>query len=138
MPRSAKRAVELESGVVESQFDDREIGGRGLQELRESRALQVEFGLLQIVKGAAEVHQHEIGFMAHDGVQRAAIALGGFQNGHGFGENLGATGLGQRPPGGSAETQHLVEHAPAFRGQGNGGQFGGVDLGMSAHRLCPR
>ena len=56
--------VNLERGVVESEFDDRKIRGCGFEVIAQAQAGQLEFRLVEIGEGVAEVNQHQIALVS--------------------------------------------------------------------------
>ena len=121
--------IDLRGGFVDAELDNREVGRGGLQVIADGEAGQIELRLVEFFETAAEVDEHQIALVAEQGEQRALAAFGGrLQGGEGrggFGEDLGAGGIGKGAPGGAAEAHHLMQHAGAFHSKRDRRDSGG-------------
>ncbi len=121
-----ERLVGLETGLVEAKLDHGEVGIFGLEEIAEMETAEIEFGLVEVGEGVAEVHEHEVALMADEGEESGLAVLVGLhfgEEGGGFSGDLAAVAFIELAPGGPAETHHLMERGVAFDGEGDGGEL---------------
>src|ERR1035438_10791116 len=62
--------VNLERGVIEAEFDDRQIGRGGFEIIGQSQTGDLELGLIELCEGVAEVYEHQIALVAEQGKKR--------------------------------------------------------------------
>ena len=77
--------VNLQGGFVETEFDDRKIGRRGLKIIAEAQMGELQFGLVEIGKRFAEVDEHEVALVSEER-EEGGLAGGIFLHG---GERVG-------------------------------------------------
>ncbi len=97
----------------------------GIEELRKFGSIELQLSKVEVVEAIAEVHDHQIAFVAEHGVQRRlARFFAGTEHSRGLVGNLRLPRVIQPPPFRPAETEHLVQHAQALKRKWNRGQFG--------------
>ena len=113
MPLIGEFFVNLQRGVVESEFDDGQVGCHCLEKIAEAKLGELEFGPIESGKGFAEVDEHEVALVSDEG-EEGGLSGGIFFHDNkrvgGFLRDGGAFGGGQGAPGGpSASASSGVE-----------------------------
>ena len=126
----------LDRGIVEAEFHHGKIRGGGLQIIPQAERGQPQLHLVELLEAGPEMHQHQIALVAEQRENRAAGFFDFRQHGRGLGDQFGLRLLAERPPGGPADAQHLVQHARAFDGQGRRRQSGRLG-GVFDHSVVP-
>ncbi len=107
--------VALASGLVEAEFDDRDVGVAQLEEVVQLGLGQIEFNLIECIERGAEVHEDHVAFVAELRVESRAkgrirrLTFKMAQGGDGVGRDAFAFGGSESPPGFPVEAEELVE-----------------------------
>src|SRR5215472_1464007 len=118
--------VDLQGGLVKAKFDDGKIRGRRLQIIAQAQISELEFGLVQIGEGVAEVDQHQIALVSNEGEEGRLARRMLLHGGKGLRSFLGDSGLlacRQGAPRRPAQTEHLMQDAITFGRKGYCGDF---------------
>src|SRR5262249_59441618 len=115
-----------------------------LQIVVQPELCDLQFCMLEMIEGVAEMHEHEIGFMAEHRIKGALpvyVMLQPLQGGAGLGQDPAFLFFAQLAPLRPAETEHLVDNACSLKGKRNCMQFirnHAFSLGRGYHlsRLC--
>jgi len=98
--RAGEGPVELDAGVVQAQFDHREVAGDRLEEIREAQLRQTQFHPVQIVEGLTEVQPEQIALATQERIGGRGRVLHTLKRTRGLGGDGGPLGRSERLPGG--------------------------------------
>ena len=67
--------IDLGGGLVDAEFDNREVGRRGLEIIADGEARQIELHLVEFFETAPEVNEQQIALMTEQREQRTLAPL---------------------------------------------------------------
>src|ERR1035441_10026793 len=132
--------VGFAGGLVEAEFDNRDIGMRGGEVVVEPGLREVELDLIQGFKRVAEVNEDQVALVAQLREKRGAngeFGIGSFEyleRPCGLGGGALAVGYRSGPPGFPVEVEELMEEAGAFESERNWRELG---QGIAFHLNTP-